>query len=129
MRGISILGYDVRRTDQPNHRVPNLEFAFYLRPARRLHENLQPVVYEVMEGDIAGCVSHPLGLAWLPTSEWKPGRAYQIRMDPLETSWQTPGNAHLYVELRPTPPSEESCSSLWKRHGRLWALGAVEIGL
>ncbi|MBV9280140.1 MAG: hypothetical protein JOZ41_08685 [Chloroflexi bacterium] len=128
--GLWLLGYDVLHTDLPNHPVPNLAYSFYLRPTRSLHRDIQPVVYEVLGKTLVGCAHQPLGLAWLPTSRWSPRHTYVVRMDPLETSWQSPGRADLFVELRPVPSGRQQgpdCPTLWSRHGALWPVGSLTI--
>jgi hypothetical protein len=80
----------------PNYRIPRLAYTFYVRSVRSLKSNLQPVVFERV-GKTTTCSSDPLGLAWLPTSRWKPGRTYVVRMAPIETNTSGPGTARLYV--------------------------------
>jgi hypothetical protein len=126
--GLAWRGYDVAQTDLPNHRIPNLAYTFYLHPIHRIGQYLQPVVYEMMGHRLMSCADEPLGLAWLPTSRWTPHHTYAVRLQPLETSWQTPGTASLYVELRPSlPATPPPCSTLWKHHGKLWKVGTLAI--
>lgn len=126
--GLAFSGYDVQRVDVPNFRIPNLAYTFYLRPQRSVGANLQPVVYELQDRSLVGCSAEPLGLAWLPPSYWRPGYTYRVTMQPLQTNSQTPGTASLFVELRPSLGANvPSCSSLWKKHGRLWKVGTQNI--
>jgi hypothetical protein len=125
--GLQLTGYDLQQSDLANHSIPNLSYSFFARLTRRLHTNVQPIVYEVMNNQKIGCVHEPLGLAWLPTTQWKFGTTYVIRMDPLETRRQTFGTAHFYVELRPSAQSHEVCSKLWRAHGKLWSVGTLNI--
>jgi hypothetical protein len=129
--GLAVLGYSRRRLDLPNHYVPNLGYTFYFRPTRTLQINLEPVVYETMGSRLMGCVKDPLGLTWLPTSRWQPGQVYQVRMDTLETSWNDIGTAKLSMEMLPMSADDVhvSCGQLWARHGRLWKVGTLGIGL
>jgi uncharacterized membrane protein len=126
--GLDILGYNVQQTDLPNHRIPNLAYTIYLRPNRRQDMNLQPFIFETMGRHLIQCAADPLGLAWLPTTYWKVGHSYAVRMNPLETDWRTPGTVHLYVSLGPAltgkPPD---CARLWSRHGKLWPAGTQDI--
>ena len=130
-----MVGYAVRRTDLANHRIPNLAFTVFLRPSTRSQVNQEPIIYETMGRTLVGCASQPLGLAWFPTSRWIPGRTYQIRLPPLETNWNVPGNVRFQLEVRPVagevnhqPPS---CALLWQqqqqRHTRLWNAGSMAL--
>lgn len=126
--GLDILGYNRQQTDLPNHVTANLALTFYLRPRMQIRRELQPVVFEIVHGTLIGCVHEPLGLAWLPTTQWQPHHVYAIRMDPLETEWQTPGVASLYVEIVATPPySHPVCSELWAQHHKLWRVGTLDV--
>jgi hypothetical protein len=128
-QGLSLAGYDVHGTDLPNHYVPNLAYTFYLRPLRHLTRNIQPVLYEIMNGQLVGCSHGPLGLSWLPTSRWQAGQTYAVRMDTLETDWNIPGTARLYVELTPVSNLSQGgeCRALWARHGTLWPVGSLAV--
>jgi uncharacterized membrane protein len=128
-RGLKLLGYDDAHTDLANHRIPNLAFSIYLRPTRMLRHDLQPAIYELMGAHLVACASHPLGLSWLPTSRWKVGHSYVIRMDPMETQWNTPGTSRLFMELRPALPasSSQSCAALWHQHGKLYPVGTLKV--
>ena len=126
--GSDVLGYNVQQTDLPNHRIPNLAFSIYVRPIRRLDTNLQPFIFETMGRHLIQCAADPLGLAWFPTSQWKVGHTYVVRMNPLETDWGTPGTARLYVSLGPALTSKPpDCARLWSRHGQLWPAGTQDI--
>jgi uncharacterized membrane protein len=128
--GIEVIGYDRDRADLANNPTPNLMFTIYLRPARRLVQDVEPVIYQVMGGDLVSCAAEPLGLAWFPTSRWQPGSQYRVRMDALTSDWNTPGTASLYLEIRSVPDHRRpppSCASLWASHGRLVGLGTNEI--
>jgi uncharacterized membrane protein len=126
--GLDILGYNVQQTDLPNHRISNLAFTIYLRPIRHLDTNLQPFIFETMGRHLIQCAGDPLGLAWFPTSQWKVGHAYRVRMNPLETNWQSPGTARLYITLgRALTSKPPDCARLWSRHGKLWPAGTVDI--
>jgi hypothetical protein len=124
--GLRLTGYDVRQVDLANFRVPNLAYTFYLRPTRHLTQNMQPVVYETMGGQLIGCTHLALGLAWDPTSQWSPGRTNVVRLQPLEIDggWQTPGTSTLSVSLQPVPRDPAIlCPTLEKQAGVLWSIG------
>lgn len=134
--GLEIVGYKVRQTDTNSHYVPTLAYTFYLKPTRRVHHNYQPVLFQTMGGSLVGCSSEPLGLAWLPTSKWKPGHTYAVRMQRLETTIDQPGGvthpgtAHLSVELMPVPTDKRphpNCGIDWARRGKTWPAGALNI--
>lgn len=125
--GLTLLGYEVERTDLPNHYVPNLAYTFYLRASGPTARPMQPVVLETMGGKLISCANDPLGLSWLPTTRWKPGRTYVVRMSPIETTWQTPGTASLSVQLLPSWQAQSPCSSIWRKHASLWPLGTLRI--
>jgi uncharacterized membrane protein len=129
--GLDVLGYSRERADLPNHHIPNLAYTFYFRPSQPVVADLEPVVYEMMGGQLMGCVKDPLGLAWLPSSQWIPGQTYRVQMDTLETNWNVPGTAALSMELLPMSAGDPSvsCGQLWARHGRLWDVGTLDIGL
>lgn len=130
-----ILGYDVKRTDLANHRIPNLAYTVFFRPVRSSPVNEEPIIYEVMGRDLVGCASQPLGLAWLPTSHWRPGISYQVRLPPLETNWNVPGTVRFQLEIRPVPAEEHGqppgCAYLWQQHlqqhTRLWRAGSMAL--
>lgn len=127
-RGIRLLGYDVAKTDLPNHRIPNLAYTFYLRPAQASNSDLQPIVFETVDNRMIKCQDVALGLAWLPTSSWRTGHTYVVRMQPLETDWHMPGTARLYMALQPAlHGSAPTCQTLWQQHGRLHGLGSLNI--
>jgi hypothetical protein len=126
-RGIEISGYSVAQSDLPNYRIPRLLYTFFARRtgARR---SLRPVVYEVVGDQVAGCAASPLGLAWQPTSTWTSDRPYLMRSDYLDTEWQSPAQAHLYLEIRPVVHDPQpDCTMLWRTHGRLADLGTRSI--
>jgi hypothetical protein len=127
-RGLTLLGLDVQSVDQANHRIPNLAYTFFLEARRRLNANYQPIVFQVMDDKVIGCASIPLGLAWMPTSRWRPNHPYLVSLQPLETSWQTPGTASLYVSLRTavTDPNL-TCAALWAHHGQLRSIGTISL--
>lgn len=127
---LKVLGYARTRSDLPNHDIPNLNYTVYLRPVARLHQDLQPVIFETVGADLVACVKEPLGLAWLPTSHWRPGHTYAVRMDPLETNWNVPGTARLSMEVVPVSAAADpsiTCSALWRSHTRLFGVGSLDI--
>jgi uncharacterized membrane protein len=129
-RGLVVTGYDRVRVDQTNNHVPSLMFTIYVHAPRALTVDLEPVVYEVMGKDLISCAAEPLGLAWLPTSHWRAGTAYRIRMDALTTDWQNSGTAGIFLEIRAVPDHRlppPSCASLWRTHGKLTQLGTNDI--
>jgi uncharacterized membrane protein len=133
--GLTLLGYAVQRTDLANHRIPNLAYTVYFRDSGSSQVNEEPIVYEMMGHDLVGCASQPLGLAWFPTSRWTTGKTYQVRLPPLETNWNVPGNMHFQLEVRPVPEEVKqkppSCGYLWQqhlqRHTRLWDAGTMAL--
>lgn len=126
---LTVLGFERTRTDLPNHPVPNLQYTFYLRPKGTVKQNLEPVVYETVGDKLVTCAHFPLGLAWLPTSHWRPGHTYLVRMEPLESTWNDPGTAVLHAEIIPVPGEPQpSCQQLWRHHGVLWNVGSLDIG-
>jgi uncharacterized membrane protein len=91
---INVAGYSVHRTDLTNHRVPSMQYTFYFRLDRRTAPyRLQPVI---IPGSVITplCASNPLGLAWWPSSRWKVGRLYAVRLDPIETFADAPQQDH-----------------------------------
>lgn len=125
---LRLLGYDEADTDLPNHTVPNVAFTFFLEPSARSLRNLQPVVYETVRSHLVGCAHSPLGLAWFPTPRWSAGHVYAVRMEPIETHWNSEGTARFSVELRPVPGEPQpDCSMLWRTHSRLWPAGTLNI--
>jgi hypothetical protein len=114
----------VQRTDQPNHRIPNLQYTVFLRPERKLRRNFSPVIFEVVKGKSLACVT-PTGLDWLPTSRWTPNSLYRVEMQTLETGATSPGQARLELALTPTPSAD--CSQLWASHGPLTHVGNLTI--
>lgn len=127
-RDLEILGYDRARTDLPNHAIPNLAYTVYVRPVRRLHEDLQPILYETQNWRLIGCSRDPLGLAWLPTSRWRPGHTYAVRLAPLETQTNTPGTAVLWLGImRMSRNANTSCAQIWSQRGQLWPAGTLPI--
>lgn len=128
LRAINVRGYDVARVDLPNYRIPRLAYTVYLRPTGPIQENWQPVIYERIGRTIAACAHVPLGLAWLPTSRWKAGQVYAVRMDPMETDWSSPATAHLFLTLQRVPRvAFPTCGQLWKQRGLLLPAGALSI--
>jgi uncharacterized membrane protein len=136
IRRFQIVGYSRDETDLPNHAVPNLAYTFYLHPTARPVHDVEPVVYETMDGKLINCASHPLGLDWYPTTRWKAGHTYAVRMDPIETNWNVPGTAHLSMELMPmsaenlkpqAKPARMPCQILWQRHGKLLPVGTLDV--
>jgi hypothetical protein len=107
--GLEIYGYDVAREDLSNFRVPRLAYTFYVRAVRPLRENLQPILYERVGSGLT-CSSDPLGLAWMPTSHWRPHSAYVVRMAPIETDTSSPGTARFAVGVaRMAVPHFNAC--------------------
>ncbi|HEX6510095.1 MAG TPA: DUF2079 domain-containing protein [Chloroflexota bacterium] len=133
--GLRVLGYNVERTDLPNHRIPVLAYTVYLQLTRHLSADMEPVLYETMGSSLIGCSAQPLGLAWYPTTRWRSGKRYKVNLEPLETTWQSPGTAQLQLELRPVTAQVAgqpvSCSWLWNQHlqhhSRLWPAGTIGI--
>ncbi|HLJ69580.1 MAG TPA: DUF2079 domain-containing protein [Chloroflexota bacterium] len=129
--GLSVVGYERSEADLANHPIPNLAYTFYLR-VERPEGNMQPVLFETMGNQLIGCVDDALGLSWLPTSRWLPGRTYQVRMNTLETSWQIPGTAKLFMELAPSAYVQRlapasACRVLWARHTQRWQVGTLDV--
>jgi uncharacterized membrane protein len=128
--GLTVTGFDRVRADPANNHIPNLLFTFYVRASQPLTQDLEPVVYQVMGKDLISCAAEPLGLAWRPTSQWKPGTRYLVRSDALTTDWQTPGTAGIFLEIRAVPDHRlppPSCASLWTTHGKLAEIGTNAI--
>ncbi len=126
--GLELAGYDMRRSDLASHRIPTENFTFYLKPLQTIASNLQPVVFERMGRHLIATQCQPLGLSWLPTTQWRVGHTYQVRMEPIETDWATPGKATFYVELLPNSPVQTArCGSLWAHHGKLARTGSLTI--
>jgi hypothetical protein len=130
--GFKVLGYDLARVDLANHRVPTVAYDIYLRPVRRLTRAYQPVVYEIIDGNVINVAFKPLGLDWLPTNRWRPGHTYVVRMDPIETETNRSGRARFYLEVRPAvPPARLNdpglASRLWEQHGRLVHIGSLQV--
>jgi uncharacterized membrane protein len=122
--GLELRGYDVERTDQPNHRIPNLQYTIYLRAQRKVQRNFSPVIFEVVHGKSLACVT-PTGLDWLPTSRWTPDRLYRVDMQTLETGATSPGTARLELAVMPTPTAD--CGALWASRGQLTHVGNLTI--
>jgi len=126
--GLQVLGYDVQKQNLSNHRVTDLRYTFYLRPQQKMALNVQSVVSEFIGGKESGCEKVPDGLAWLPTTNWKTGRVYKVGMDPIETDWQSPGTARLYLTFAPVSKAENSsCSQLWNSRGKTWPVGSLDV--
>lgn len=127
--GLGLLGYDVQRVDLANHQIPNLTYQFYMRPSGRRRRDFQPILYETRGRTLLQCSTNALGLAWYPTSQWKAHHRYVVRMAPLETAPSSPGVAHLWASMIPVPAGTHprSCTSYWSGHGRLWAIGSVQL--
>jgi uncharacterized membrane protein len=133
--GVRPAGYSTTETDLTNHRVPSLAYSVYVTVTRRLHRNLQPVIFKRL-GSNVDCQMNALGLDWLPTSRWKPGRVYTVRFQPIETFADSPGTARFYLALEPStlvdrmvarPPY--SCAPLWNSRGRTWPLGTLDVSI
>ncbi len=133
--GLEVVGYNVLHTDLANHRIPNLDYTIYVRPLHHLSADMQPVIFERMGNQTLSTDCQPLGLAWLPTSRWKPGRTYAVRMQSIETNWATPGDARpgiaqFFVEIlpfSPVDPVHRCTSALWQHHGPLAPIGDLDI--
>lgn len=127
--GLAVVGYDVRRADLANHRIPNLDYTIYVRPLHRILANEQPVIFERARNRLVSIDCQPLGLAWFPTSRWQPDNTYAIRMQPIETDWATPGTVHLEVEILPsTPINPARCTpTLWQHHSPLAPIGNLNV--
>jgi uncharacterized membrane protein len=127
-QGLALVGYDVARTDLPNHRVPNLAYSFYLRATHRLKEHLEPILYEIVHSRMVNCDSIPLGLAWRPTTEWKPGQTMILNMLPFENAYQGRGVVSFVVAIQRVPRSAyPTCQSLWQARGHLTPVGRQVI--
>lgn len=133
--GLAVIGYSVSQTDMTNHRVPSMAYTIYLRPTHPLSRNVQPVIFKRFGGSL-DCQGDALGLEWLPTSRWVPGRIYAVRIAPIETFADSPGTVHFYVALFPasrvermisTPPY--SCTGLWPTRGPVWPVGMLDAGV
>jgi hypothetical protein len=126
-QSLQLTGYDVQQSDAANHRVPNQNLTFYARVKHSIRIDLQPVEFEVMGKRMIGCAHEPLGLAWLPTSKWRPHQTYVVHMEPLETNWQGFGTSQLYVELNPVSQSHGDCATLWLARGKMRPVGDVAL--
>jgi hypothetical protein len=131
--GLSIQGYSVTKTDMANHRVPSLQYTVFLRPTRPIAHDLQPVIFTRL-GAATDCQGNVLGLDWLPTSKWHPGRLYAVRLQSIETFANSPGRKRFYLALEPAPTVERmlaaapySCTPLWKGNVRVWPLGFEDV--
>ncbi len=134
-RGVEIEGYRASRTDMTNHRVPSMAYTIYLRATHRLTEDFQPVIFKQL-GNSIDCQGNVLGLDWMPTSRWKPGRTYAVRLQPIETFADSPGTERFYLALEPAPQVEHmistppySCASLWGSSGFLLKIGTLDVGV
>ncbi|HCG00265.1 MAG TPA: hypothetical protein DEV93_06935 [Chloroflexi bacterium] len=122
---MQLVGYDVARTDQPNHRIPNLEYNIYLRSHSSHPGNYIPVIFEIQAGREIGC-SMSASLYWLPTTKWIGGHTYRVAMQPLETQSNDPGMAELQLSIQPglTRPS---CGTAWQHRGALTSVGTQTL--
>jgi hypothetical protein len=122
---LQLAGFDLAKTDQPNHRIPNLQYNLYFRPEQSLPKNLIPVIFEVQSGKQIGC-SMSASLYWLPTTKWKQGHLYRVAMQPLETQSNDPGTAQLLLSVEPSL-SQTSCQEAWAHRKNLAFLGTQTI--
>ncbi|HZU11596.1 MAG TPA: DUF2079 domain-containing protein [Chloroflexota bacterium] len=126
--GLAVTGYSRAATDLANHRIPSYAYTIDLRPSRHV-SNLQPVLYEMIDGRLHGCDPFPLGLSWLPTSRWTPGHTYAVRMQPFETQWNGPPRTiDMVLSLQPVRRETDPCTTFWSHRSRLWPVGTVWTG-
>lgn len=124
--GLRIVGYDVREVDLANFRIPRLAFTFYVQAKTRPAHDLQPVLFEQIGASVT-CSTDPLGLAWMPTTRWVPGRTYVVRMAPQETDWSSRATARFFVAIeRMERPHFNGCPAL-PSASRRTAVGALTI--
>jgi uncharacterized membrane protein len=133
--GLHVVGYSVTQTDLTNHRVPSEAYTIYLRATRRLSRNYQPVIFTRL-GSATECSGNTLGLDWLPTVRWQPGKVYAVRFQPIETFADSPGTKRFYLALMLSAPVERrlanppySCTALWAAKTRLWPIGLLHAGV
>jgi hypothetical protein len=132
--GLRVQGYSVQRTDMTNHRAPSQAYTIYLRATRHLSRSLQPVIFTRL-GKTADCDGKTLGLDWFPTTRWKPGRTYAVRLQPIETFANSPGTERFYLALVPSNRVKQewtasySCTRLWTARTRTWPLGVLHVGV
>jgi uncharacterized membrane protein len=123
--GLQLAGFDLVKTDQPNHRIPNLQYNVYLRPKVLHLRNVVPVIFEVQSGKEIGC-SMSASLYWLPTPRWKQGHVYRVTMQPLETQSNDPGTARLVLSVE-SALSQPSCGQAWAHRGHTTSVGTQTI--
>jgi uncharacterized membrane protein len=122
---MQLVGYDVAQTDQPNHRIPNLEYSIYLRPRSSHPGKYIPVVFESLSGRQIGCAMSA-SLYWLPTTRWTEGHTYRVAMQPLETQSNDSGTARLQLSLQPAM-ANPSCETAWRHRGSMTSVGTQKI--
>ncbi|MGH2449020.1 MAG: DUF2079 domain-containing protein [Chloroflexota bacterium] len=131
--GLKVLGYSMSEVDLPSHYVPSLALTIYFRPTRRLSTNIQPMIFARQKRKVAACSTAPLGLSWLPTTEWTVGRTYAVSMQPIEFAWGTPGSTRLLLTLasmvtKQPKPSLAGCPATFRRQqGRHWLLTKIDL--
>lgn len=123
-RGLLVTGFDARRTNLPNHRIPDIEFTVYFRPQRRLRANVVPRIEERVGGRTIGA-GDPVGLDWFPTSRWRPGHTYKVSFQPIETTWQQPATARFRLTL---DSAHAGCAGLASCPRALNDLGSLTVG-
>ncbi|MGH2444311.1 MAG: DUF2079 domain-containing protein, partial [Chloroflexota bacterium] len=126
--GLAVLGYNLQRTDQPNYATPPVAYTLYLRPTKTLTRDMQPVVFEIADKQVIDCGRNALGLAWLPTSAWIRGRAYAVRLAPMEIRRNVPGPVSFQLAMISMAAANSpamSCGNLWQHRGSVYPLGAV----
>lgn len=129
-QGIAPIAYAVQRTDRVNNRNPGVQLKVWLRVQRRIHEHVEPVVFEVSKGSMVDCSSDPLGLAWFPPPRWKPRRTYTVAMSPIPVSEDSRAPVHFVLTLARIPArGGRSCQLLWSLRGRTWKLDNVAVSL
>lgn len=130
--GVELLGWSRQLLDQPNHPIPSVEYRLILRRVQS-GPPVEPVVFELDGGRAIGCSSDPLGMAWYPSPRWPLRALRAFNMSPIETDESliaAPSTATFAVELvraLPHDPSARACATLWRRHGRLAALGTLDL--
>jgi uncharacterized membrane protein len=123
--GLKLVGYDLAKTDQPNHPIPVLNFTIYLQPVSRSTPNVMPVVWELMQNGHVACVTEH-GLDWLPSPRWAENHLYRVGLQGLETDDNIPGNVPLFLTLEPYAATFD-CTTMWRHHSALTSLGSVRV--
>ncbi|GAC1462308.1 MAG: hypothetical protein PVSMB7_02210 [Chloroflexota bacterium] len=128
--GLTVLGYTSRLTDRFNEHPARVAYSIYLRPSGPMRHNLQFLAFAVTGGQVIQCSMDDLGLAWLPTSRWKPHQEYVVHVAPLQLSPDTLGTVRVYLGLgRSDPAGQSTCASAWAQRLAAWRAGTVDVGL